>query len=93
MYQCINSSFNFPTVALPLAIKGNVISPSVSVKDPGIIIDRKFKFHTHTAAVTAKANGTLTVIHKSFHFISNNMFINLYNLLLSMETLDQYSIE
>ena len=63
-------------------IQGNLIPPSESVKDLGVIIDDKLKFHDHVASVTAKANRTLAVIHKSFHFTSGNMYINLYKSLV-----------
>ena len=63
-------------------IQGNLIPPSESVKDLGVIIDDKLKFHDHVASVTAKANRTLAVIHKSFHFTSCNMYINLYKSLV-----------
>ena len=74
----------------------------------GVIIDDKLKFHDHVASVTAKANRTLAVIHKSFHFTSGNMYINLYKSLvrpiieygniyhlgtMSHYILDQHSIE
>ena len=36
-------------------IHGNLISPSDSVKDLGVFIDDKLKFHIHTASVIAKA--------------------------------------
>ena len=63
-------------------IQGNLISPSDSVKDFGVLIDDKLKFHAHTASVTAKANRILAIIHKSFHFTDNNMLINLYKSLV-----------
>ena len=44
-------------------IQGNLIPPSESVKDLGVIIDDKLKFHDHVASVTAKANRTLAVIY------------------------------
>ena len=62
----------------------NLILPSESVKDLGVIIDDKLKFHDHITSVTAKANRTLTVIKKSFHFISGSMYINLYKSLVRL---------
>ena len=38
---------------------GNLIYPSDSVKDLGVFIDEKLKFHTHTASIIAKASCTL----------------------------------
>ena len=63
-------------------IQGNLISPSHSVKDHGVLIDDKLKFHAHTASVTAKANHILAIIYKSFHFTDTNMLINLYKSLV-----------
>ena len=86
-------------------IQGNLISPSDSVKDLGVLIDDKLKFHTHTASVTAKAIRSLAIIHKSFHFTDTNMLIILYKSLVrpiieygntvwgSYYTLDQQSIK
>ena len=87
------------------SIHGDLISPSDSVKDVGIFIDNKLKFHTQTASIIIKVIRTLIVIHKSFHFTSVNMFINLYKSLIRpiikygniiwgpYYTLDQQSIE
>ena len=63
-------------------IQGNLIFPSESVKDLGIIIDNKLKFHDHVTSVTAKANRILAVIKKCFHFTSGIMYINLYKSLV-----------
>ena len=73
---------NYITMVRTYNIQGNLIPPSESVKDLGVIIDDKLKFHDHVASVTAKANRTLAVIHKSFHFTSGNMYINLYKSLV-----------
>ena len=43
-------------------IQGNLILPSESVKDLGVIIDDKLKFHDHVTSVTAKASRTLVII-------------------------------
>ena len=47
-------------------IQENLVPPSDSLKDLGVLIDHKLKFHAHTSSVIAKANRTLAVIHKSF---------------------------
>ena len=52
-------------------IQGNLVPPSNSVKDLGVLIDHKLKFHAQTASVIAKANRTLAIIHKSFCFTNN----------------------
>ena len=61
---------------------GNLILPSKSVKDLGVINDHKLKFHDHVTSVTAKANHTLAIIKKSFHFRGGSMYINLYKSLV-----------
>jgi len=43
-------------------------SSSDIIKHLGIHIDSNVKFHTHVASVISKANHTLSIIHKSFHF-------------------------
>ena len=62
-------------------------------------------FHLHTASVISKANRTLAIIHKCFHFTDNHMFVTLYKSLIGpiieygntiwgpYFTVDQQSIE
>jgi len=59
-------------------IDGTIISPKNVVKDLGILIDHKLKFHYHTSTITKKANSILAVMHKTFQYIDCNTFNNLY---------------
>jgi len=59
-------------------IDGTIISPNNVVKDLGILIDHKLKFHNHTSTITKKANSILAFIYKTFQYIDCNTFINLY---------------
>ena len=63
-------------------MQGTIISSNDTIKDLGIHIDNNLKFHFHTASVISKANRTLSIIHKSFHFTDNHMFVNLYKSLV-----------
>jgi len=55
-------------------VQGTIISSSDTIKDLAIHIDSNLKFHLHTASVISKANHTLAIIHKCFHFTDNHMF-------------------
>ena len=59
-------------------INGVVISPSNLVKDLGVLIDNKFKFHNHSSVVASKANRMLAIISKFFQYKDGNIFLNLY---------------
>ena len=59
-------------------INGVVISPSNLVKDLGVLIDNKFKFHNHSSVVASKANHMLTIVSKSFQYMDDNILLNLY---------------
>jgi len=63
-------------------IHDTIISSSETIKDLGIHIDSNLKFHNHTASVISKANRLLAIIHKSFHFSDNYMFLTLYKSLV-----------
>jgi len=49
-------------------MQGTILSSSDTIKDLGIHIDSNLKFYLHTASVISKANRTLAIIHKCFHF-------------------------
>ena len=59
-------------------INGVVISPGNLVKDLGVLIDNKFKFHNHSSVVASKANRMLAIISKSFQYKDGNILLNLY---------------
>ena len=50
------------------------MSYSDTIKDLIVLIDDSLKFHAHTTSVIAKANQTLAIIKKTFHFTDSNMF-------------------
>ena len=47
-------------------------------KDLGVVIDSKLSFKNHVAYATSKANRTLGVIRRSFDFLTDSTFIQLY---------------
>ena len=57
-------------------IHGNLISLRDSIKDMGVFIDDKLKFHTHAASMIAKANCTLAVIHKSLFSFHKYQYVH-----------------
>jgi len=59
-------------------ILGTNIKSTDKNKDPGVIIDSNLKFHDHVNSVISKANQTLGIICKTFHFTDNQMFVTLY---------------
>ena len=64
-------------------IQGNLICPSESVKDLGVITDDKLKFHDHVTSVIAKANRSLAIIKSpSISQVVASMHINLYKFLV-----------
>ena len=54
-----------------------VVSPSNLVKDLGVLIDNKFKFHNHSSVVASKVNRMLAIISKSFQYKDGNILLNL----------------
>ena len=65
-------------------IQGTQISSNDTIKDLGVLIDDNLKFHAYTTvrtSVIAKANQTLAIINKSFHF-TDNTFVTLYKSLV-----------
>ena len=58
-------------------INGVVVSPSNLVKDLGVLIDNKFKFHNHSSVTASKANRMLAIISKSFQYMDGNILLNL----------------
>ena len=58
-------------------INGVVVSPSNLVKDLGVLIDNKFKFHNHSSVAASKANRMLAIISKSFQYMDGDI-LNLY---------------
>ena len=56
----------------------NPISSQDKVKDLGIIIDHKLKFHTQSASAAKKAISSANFIFKSFNYLNNKTFSTLY---------------
>ena len=52
------------------------------MRDLGIVIDSKLKFHAHTDSVTNKANRTLGLIYKVFECRDSDIILNLYKSLV-----------
>ena len=60
-----------------------------TVRDLGVLIDNRLKFHEHVSTVTKKANRVLAIVHKSFEYMDNGTF-DLYKSLVYI--LDQRSV-
>ena len=58
-------------------IQGTIISSSDTINDLGVLIDDNLKFHSYATSVISKANQTLAIIQKTFHFTDNHMFVTL----------------
>ena len=52
------------------------------MRDLGVHIDSKLKFHVHTDIVTSKANHTLGLIHKVFECKDSDIIVKLYKSLM-----------
>ena len=57
-------------------IDGNVIKACDLVKDLGVQIDSKLKFHNHTTVVTKKGNRLVTILQKTFQHFDKVTLIN-----------------
>ena len=55
---------------------------STAEKDLGIVIDSKLTFKNHVLQSCAKANKILGIIRRSFDFLTNKMFVQLYKSLV-----------
>ena len=55
---------------------------NVTVRDLGVFIDNKLNFHEHVSIVTKKVNRVLAVVYKSFEYMDNTTFVNLYKSLI-----------
>ena len=66
----------------PNYIVDNVpLAASTCVRDLGVWIDDKLKFHEHTSVTIAKANRILALMKRSFN-INMNIFLRLYTTLV-----------
>jgi hypothetical protein len=55
---------------------------TTSERDLGVIVDSKLTFKDHVAQATAKANRTLGVIRRSFDYLNEATFVQLYKSLV-----------
>ena len=53
-----------------------------TVRDLGVLVDNRLKFHEQVSTVTKKANRVLAIVHKSFEYMGNGTFANLYKSLV-----------
>ena len=59
-------------------VKRHTLAHTEAEKDLGVVIDKKLSFKNHVAQATAKANRTLGVIRRSFDFLTEKTFVQLY---------------
>ena len=60
----------------------HILAETEAEKDLGVVIDRKLTFKNHIAQATAKANRTLGVVRRSFNYLSDRTFVQLYKALI-----------
>jgi hypothetical protein len=72
-------------------LNGLPISSKDTVKDLGILIDNKLKFHTQCASAAKKAIATANYIFKSFDFLNSFLFSTLYKVFVRPHL--EYSIQ
>ena len=58
--------------------KRHSLAQTEAEKDLGVIIDNKLSFKNHIAKATAKANSRLGIIRRSFDFLTEKTFVQLY---------------
>ena len=58
--------------------KRHSLAQTEAEKDLGVIIDSKLSFKNHIAKATAKANSRLGIIRRSFDFLTEKTFVQLY---------------
>ena len=63
-------------------INGNVIKACDLVKDLGVQIDSKLKFHNHTTVVIKKANHLVAIVWKTFQLFDKVTLIDPYKTFL-----------
>ena len=59
-------------------IDGSVMISNDAVRDLGVLIDNRLKFHEHVSTVTKKANRILAILHKTVEYMDGETFVNLY---------------
>ena len=62
--------------------QGTILEEHEHEKDLGVIIDNKLCFKEHVAKSTAKANKVVGIIRRTFDFLSNDLFVQLYKSLV-----------
>ena len=52
-------------------INGSIMVSNGTVRDLGVLVDNRLKFHEQVSTVTKKANRVLAIVHKSFEYTSH----------------------
>ena len=63
-------------------LNGSIIVSNDTVRDLGVLVDNRLKFHDKVSTVTKKANRALAIMHKSFEYMDNGTFVNLFKSLV-----------
>ena len=63
-------------------IDGENINLTTEEKDLGVTVDHQLKFQKHIGEQVKKANLTLGIIHRSFSYMDEEMFLTLYKSLV-----------
>ena len=58
------------------------VEPVQTEKDLGVTFDENLSFEDHISNITSKAQGVLSLIHRSFEYLDKEMFLTLYKSLI-----------
>lgn len=59
-----------------------ILEESIYEKDLGVLIDNRLGFNEHVAHITKKANRIVGIIRRSFDFLTEDLFVQLYKSLV-----------
>ena len=76
--KCCALTFGSHPIQNVLSLNNNVVLPVKSQKDLGVLFNQNLNFEDHITNKVNKANQILGLIRRSFHYIDNKSFINLY---------------